>query len=91
MVVPLGLAGFEYHGPQRHIGFASCITPGQFRTASATADRWGTYEQPLRGDRQWHTLETQGGQMALARLACERPEGKSAGAVKLKANGRRPV
>ena len=41
----LALCGFEYDGPQSHLGFAPRITPEDFRAAFTTAEGWGTYCQ----------------------------------------------
>ena len=39
------LAGFEYHGPKGHIGFAPHITPENFRAAFTAAEGWGSFAQ----------------------------------------------
>ncbi len=85
--VLLGLAGFEYHGPKRHLGFAPRITPADFRTVFTTADGWGSYEQTQEDTRQTHTLEVNWGQVAIRSLAFELPEGKTVKSVTLSAKG----
>lgn len=39
------LAGYEYHGPKGHIGFAPKITPENFSAAFTAAEGWGTFAQ----------------------------------------------
>lgn len=41
----LAACGYEYHGPNGHLGFAPRLTPDHFRCAFTTAAGWGTYEQ----------------------------------------------
>ena len=41
----IAISGFEYHGPQGHIGFAPRLTPENFRAPFTAAEGWGTYEQ----------------------------------------------
>ena len=41
------LAGFEYHGPRKHIGFAPRMTPEHFKAAFTAAAGWGSYQQDI--------------------------------------------
>jgi uncharacterized protein (DUF608 family) len=41
----LAACGFEYHGPQGHIGFAPRLAPENFKAAFTSAEGWGTYRQ----------------------------------------------
>ncbi len=79
--VLLGLSGFEYDGPRRHVGFLPRITPEQFRSVFSTADGWGIYDQRRSGERQVHTLEVKWGEVALQSLALQLPEGQRANTV----------
>ncbi len=85
--VLLGLAGFEYHGPQRHLGFSPRITPDDFRTVFTAADGWGTYAQNRKDSQQHHTLDVKWGQVAIRSLAFELPEGRSVKSVMLRSDG----
>jgi hypothetical protein len=79
--VLLGLSGFQYHGPKRHIGFAPRIQPEHFRAVFTTADGWGTFEQRIEANQQIETLWVRWGTVALATLAFALPDGKSAKSV----------
>jgi len=41
--VYLAACGFEYHGPNGHIGFAPRLTPTNFKAAFTAAEGWGTF------------------------------------------------
>lgn len=82
--VLLGLCGFEYHGPQRHLGFMPRLTPEHCRVLFTTADGWGTFEQRREDARQTLTLDVKWGQVALKSLACELPAGTTAQTVTLR-------
>lgn len=43
----LAACGFEYHGPDGHIGFDPRLTPTEFKTPFTAAEGWGSYEQKL--------------------------------------------
>lgn len=66
-----GLAGFEYHGPAGHLGFAPRITPGDFRCAFTGAEGWGALSQKQEGGRQVNRLEVHRGRLRLRTLAIE--------------------
>ena len=68
------LAGYEYHGPKGHLGFAPKITPENFRAAFTTAEGWGTFAQQ-RDDRiQRDQIELCWGRLSLKSLAFVVPE-----------------
>ncbi len=71
--VLLGLAGFSYHGPRRHLGFAPRLAPEQFRAVFTTADAWGTLEQRREAGRQVVAIEVRWGTLHLRNLALEVP------------------
>ena len=85
--VLLGLAGFEYNGPQRHLGFLPKITPEAFRSLFSTADGWGTYDQRRDGQRQIHQLDVKWGQVALRSLTLQVLGGKPTKTVTVTAAG----
>jgi non-lysosomal glucosylceramidase len=71
------LAGYEYHGPKGHIGFAPKVTPEDFRAAFTAAEGWGLFSQkrdkPARptsgGQVQREQIEVRWGQLGLKSLA----------------------
>ncbi len=73
--VYLALAGFAYHGPKGHIGFAPRITPERFRAAFTAAEGWGTFSQVRERDRQLETIEIHWGRLRLRTLQFAVPEG----------------
>ena len=85
----LGLCGFEYHGPQGHLGFAPRITPDDFRAAFSAAEGWGTISQKREGKTQSNRIEVRWGRLRLKTLAVELPEGASLENATLLVAGRR--
>ncbi|RME89479.1 MAG: hypothetical protein D6766_14680 [Verrucomicrobia bacterium] len=67
--VLLALAGFEYHGPRGHLGWAPRITPERFRAPFTAAEGWGTIEQLRENGRQTNRLELRHGRLRLRSLA----------------------
>lgn len=67
----IGLAGFEYHGPRGHIGFAPRITPDEFQCAFTGAEGWGTLSQTRQGGGQINRVEVKWGTLRLQSLAIE--------------------
>ena len=65
----LAACGFEYHGPQGHIGFAPRLSPDNFRAAFTAAEGWGTFWQKREPGRQLDGIELKAGQLRLASLA----------------------
>jgi hypothetical protein len=49
--VYLAACGFEYHGPNGHIGFAPRLSPDNFRCAFTATEGWGTYSQRREGNK----------------------------------------
>ncbi|MHB8969975.1 MAG: GH116 family glycosyl hydrolase [Pirellulaceae bacterium] len=71
-----GLAGFEYHGPKQHIGFAPRLHPQAFRSSYTAAEAWGSLDQQRSGDLQTNRIEVQWGQLPVQTLAFELPAGR---------------
>jgi len=63
------LAGFEYHGPKAHIGFAPRITPDHFRSAFTAAEGWGIFSQKRNADSQINQIAVRWGKLHLKTLA----------------------
>jgi len=68
------LAGYEYHGPKAHLGFAPKITPEDFRAAFTAAEGWGTFSQRRKGKTQHQLIDLQWGSLTLKSLAFEAPD-----------------
>jgi len=73
--VLIGLSGFEYHGPKRHIGFAPRITPDDFRCVFTAAEGWGTLTQTRRERDQTNAFAVRWGRLPVETVAVELPEG----------------
>lgn len=86
--VYLALAGFEYHGPRGHIGFAPGIAPETFKAAFTWAEGWGTFEQSRDGGAQLARIILKWGKLRAKTFAFTLPEGKTAATVTVKAAGR---
>ena len=71
--VYLAACGFEYHGPNGHLGFAPRLTPENFKAAFTAAEGWGTYRQQRAAGRQTqtHQIEIKQGQLRLKTMAVE--------------------
>ena len=68
------LAGYEYHGPKGHLGFAPRITPDNFRAAFTCAEGWGTFAQKRDSKAQREEIEVRWGRLRLKSLAFAVPE-----------------
>ncbi|MCE9546428.1 MAG: hypothetical protein K8T25_13045 [Planctomycetia bacterium] len=74
----LAVCGFEYHGPQGHIGFAPRLTPENFRVAFTAAEGWGTFSQRQEATMQHASLEVRWGKLRLRTVSLQLPEGGAA-------------
>ncbi|MHB1036504.1 MAG: GH116 family glycosyl hydrolase [Pirellulales bacterium] len=63
------LAGYEYHGPKGHLGFAPRLSPEDFRAAFTAAEGWGTLSQKREGTKQTERIEVRWGRLAVRTLA----------------------
>ena len=79
------LAGFEYHGPKGHIGFAPRLTPENFRAAFTAAEGWGTFSQERGDGVQRDRIEVRWGKLRLRTVTVEAPAG--AASVQVTAGG----
>ena len=86
--VYLALAGFEYHGPKGHIGFAPRISPEAFKAAFTWAEGWGTFEQSRSGGAQLARINLKWGKLRAKTFAFTLPEGKTAATVTVRAAGK---
>ena len=69
--VYLALAGFQYHGPNKRIGFAPRVTPNDFKTAFTVAEGWGTFEQRIEDGKQTANIKVAWGKLALKELCLD--------------------
>ena len=74
----LAACGYEYHGPQGHLGFAPRLTPENFRAPFTAAEGWGTFTQTAGTGRLEARIEVRWGQLRLRTLALAPGAGKSA-------------
>jgi len=82
-----GLCGFEYHGPNGHLGFAPRVTPDDFQAAFTAAEGWGTLTQTRQAGRQTNRIAVKWGTLRLKTLALELPEGAAVGGVAVTLDG----
>ena len=71
----LAACGYEYHGPQGHLGFAPRLTPERFKAPFTAAEGWGTYSQERLQQTQTCRIELKFGQLRLQTLAFQLPPG----------------
>ncbi len=83
------LAGYEYHGPRGHLGFAPRITPEDFRAAFTAAEGWGSFSQTRSGGAvQREKIEVKWGRLRVRTLAFAVPEGATPARVTVTAAGK---
>jgi len=91
----LAACGFEYHGPNCHLGFAPRLTRQQsspltnlFKCAFTTARGWGTFEQGVEGGTQRAAVLIRWGSLRVRTLALKLAEGVRAESVQVKLEGK---
>jgi len=62
----INIAGFEYDGVAKRIGFAPRLTPEQFKTPFTAAQGWGSYNQTIQANKLTAELTVAHGQVELA-------------------------
>ncbi len=67
--VYLAAAGFEYHGPRAHIGFAPSLQAESFRCAFTAAEGWGTCQQRSSTARFESEIQLRWGRLRLRSIA----------------------
>jgi hypothetical protein len=65
----IAACGYEYHGPNGHLGFAPRLTPENFRCAFTAAEGWGTFEQSAKGGKQQAAIKIKWGRLRLRTLS----------------------
>ena len=76
--------GFEYNGPEGHIGFVPRVTPASFRAPFTAAQGWGTFEQTISDGVLSAKLTLVFGQLRLSTFAVQHP---GPGPVSAQVNG----
>lgn len=71
----LAACGFEYSGPDKHIGFAPRISPENFKAPFTTAEGWGTYTQKQTGRKMEASITVNSGKLALRTITLQMPKG----------------
>jgi uncharacterized protein (DUF608 family) len=98
----LAACGFEYHGPNGHLGFAPRMfatpqaalnAPGteratRFKSAFTTAEGWGAYSEESSATDTNFKIELKWGKVRLETLALVVPNGFRKNSVRVRANGR---
>jgi len=69
----LAACGFEYNGPEGHLGFAPRFGRDSFKAAFTSAEGWGTFEQRRDPSAQAQSITIRYGRLALKSLAFETP------------------
>jgi uncharacterized protein (DUF608 family) len=84
----LAACGFEYHGPEKRIGFAPRISPEDFRAPFTVAEGWGTYSQKQTGKKMQAELELHYGKTSLRTLVLRMPEGAAPKSAEVLVDGK---
>jgi uncharacterized protein (DUF608 family) len=75
--VYLAACGFEYDGPNRHIGFAPKLTPENFKCAFTSAEGWGSFSQTTDSGKPTAEIAVRWGTLKLKTISLESPVTKS--------------
>jgi len=69
--VYLAACGFEYHGPNAHIGFAPKLSPEDFKCAFTSAEGWGSYSQKVQAGKLTAEIAVRWGKLKLQTIALD--------------------
>lgn len=83
----LALCGFEYNGPDSHIGFVPKMTPENFKAAFTAGEGWGTLGQRRDAGSQVNSLEVTWGRLRIQSIALEVPGGSNARGLRVEGPG----
>jgi len=83
----IAACGYEYNGPERHLGFAPRVSPERFKAAFTAAEGWGSFNQLREGATQTATIAIAYGQLRLKTLAFAAPENQAPRSVQVKLAG----
>jgi len=73
----IAISGFEYNGPNRHIGFAPKLTPENFKAPFTTAEGWGSYTQKIAEGKMSAELAVKYGRVPLRTVLLVPPAGET--------------
>ncbi len=85
----LAACGFEYHGPNGHIGFAPRLNPDNFRAAFTAAEGWGNYQQKIEHNTLTCELAIKHGKLRLRTFSAAVPTALAPGSVRVLLNNKR--
>jgi uncharacterized protein (DUF608 family) len=83
----LAACGYEYHGPNGHLGFAPRLSPEDFKAAFTTAAGWGTFSQQVKAGVLSARVTLAWGSLRLKTLALALPQGSAPAVAKVTVNG----
>jgi uncharacterized protein (DUF608 family) len=81
--VYLAACGFEYHGPNGHLGFAPKFLPENFKCAFTSAEGWGMFSQKIENSKIEAGIAVRWGTLRLKTFALAIADGVKVSAVKL--------
>jgi uncharacterized protein (DUF608 family) len=73
----IAISGFEYDGPERHIGFAPCLTPENFKAPFTAAEGWGSFSQKITSGTLRAGLAVKYGKVPLRTMSLVSPAGQT--------------
>jgi hypothetical protein len=73
----IAIPGFEYDGPERHIGFAPCLTPENFKAPFTAAEGWGSFSQKITSGTLRAGLAVKYGKVPLRTMSLVSPAGQT--------------
>jgi len=84
----IAISGFEYDGPERHIGFAPRLTPENFKVPFTAAEGWGSYSQKITDGSLRADLEVKYGKLPLRTMSLVPPAGPAPQKVSASLDGK---
>ena len=75
--VYLAACGYEYHGPDQHIGFAPRLSPENFKCSFTGAEGWGSFTQKITNKEFTSEISVQMGLLKLKTISLQSPSGKN--------------
>ncbi len=86
--VYLAACGFSYHGHRGHIGFATRLTPENFKCAFTSAEGWGSFAQQRSATKSDFEIALHWGKLKLRKLSLALAGQTTAAKVRVKVNHR---
>jgi len=84
----IAISGFEYDGPERHIGFAPRVTPENFKSPFTAAEGWGSYSQKIADGILRADLAVKYGKVPLRTMSLVPPAGQTSQNVSASLDGK---